>query len=745
MEKHCFWRKCALCIMALSASLAFFSSCEKDEPQALPASVRISINSTTASSIGFSLVPQNAVSMAYAVKQAFEEGDPEFNVVESGDSTFIKVENLVENTTYVIYANATNQAGETSGNVSQEAVTTSNAYISIELLQAGAKSVTFLLRPVNAARMGYAVVLPSESETCELVMEETGMEKEITKDGLEPNTSYTIVAQAFNSDGDASERAFRSVRTEKDPVVSINEVKPSYSDATINFTCSDVVSLHYAVTEAGSDPAEADFKTISEIGDKTSLTVYGLEPETEYTVHMYGTGQSGYVGEMDSCDFATVSESDANYTVKISDVTSLDATVTVSFKTDTIRDVAWIVGSRESIGDPEAFDWNTAINVNWTAKTINAGSIDYPMSLANTWPNAGIEPGAVVLAGFVPRGITNRDILAEQAIWKEITFEELIFGSSDVSVTINEKRISHRSMTFSLSTDNASGYYYGIEKSSVLQGEESIEYFITSYLMAGYSGGLLSDFDKDISKESLEIGTDYTLVVLPVGPDGGLGNYIVHEFCTKPVNTDGVAVVDASVTDIGYTYISISAELDENTECLYYYLYNPSDASFDEETCMKSMLTGFDVFYENGVKNFVSSPNDVACNHDYEVWFCAEDKDGNLSEVKKEKVHTKVPVFDGIGNIDVVVSDSKAKISPDENIKAYWAGMVLPSFDDDDEYVINNVLRTRIDFTDNVSVEYDNARYEGDAMIDVSGGWTLCIVAEDNQGRLLPIIRKEIE
>ena len=85
------------------------------------------------------------------------------------------------------------------------------------------------------------------------------------------------------------------------------------------------------------------------------------------------------------------------------------------------------------------------------------------------------------------------------------------------------------------------------------------------------------------SKESLEIGTDYTLVVLPVGPDGGLGNYIVHEFCTKPVNTDGVAVVDASVTDIGYTYISISAELDENTECLYYYLYNPSDPEKDSE------------------------------------------------------------------------------------------------------------------------------------------------------------------
>ena len=745
MEKHCFWRKCALCIMALSASLAFFSSCEKDEPQALPASVRISINSTTASSIGFSLVPQNAVSMAYAVKQASEEGDPEFNVVESGDSTFIKVENLVENTTYVIYANATNQAGETSGNVSQEAVTTSNAQISIELLQAGAKSVTFLLRPVNAARMGYAVVLPSESETCELVMEETGMEKEITKDGLEPNTSYTIVAQAFNSDGDASERAFRSVRTEKDPVVSINEVKPSYSDATINFTCSDVVSLHYAVTEAGSDPAEADFKTISEIGDKTSLTVYGLEPETEYTVHMYGTGQSGYVGEMASCDFATVSESDANYTVKISDVTSLDATVTVSFKTDTIRDVAWIVGSRESIGDPEAFDWNTAINVNWTAKTINAGSIDYPMSLANTWPNAGIEPGAVVLAGFVPRGITNRDILAEQAIWKEITFEELSFGASDVTASIKEERLSHRAFSFSVSTDDAYGFYWGVDKAEYLDTDEDLEYYAITYMLAGMNGGLVTDFGTAKINESLDFETEYTLVVLPVDSEGGLGDFITYDFKTKPINEDGTAVVNAEVTDAGYTYISISATLDQNTECLYYYLFDPS-GMFDEEYCINDMLrgynNGFGFFTESGEFDFVGQ-HSVVCNHDFEVWFCAEDKEGNLSAIDRKKISTRAPVFDGTGNIDVVISGSQARIIPDENVSTYWVGMVLPQYASDDEYVINTVLRTTLYLGS--SYVYDNPQFEGEATVDITKGWTLCIVAEDNQGRLLPIIKKEIE
>lgn len=745
MEKHCFWRKCALCIMALSASLAFFSSCEKDEPQVLPASVRISINSTAASSIGFSLVPQNAVSMAYAVKQASEEGEPEFKVVESGDSTSIKVENLVENTTYVIYANATNQAGETSGNVSQEAVTTSNAQISIELLQTGAKSVTFILKPVNAAKTGYAVVLPSESETCELVMEETGMEKEITKDGLEPNTSYTIVAQAFNSDGDASERTFRSVRTEKDPVVSINEVKPSYSDATINFTCSDVVSLHYAVTAAGSDPAEADFKMISEIGDKTSLTVYGLDPETEYTVHMYGTGQSGYVGEMASCDFATVSESDANYTVKISDVTSLDATVTVSFKTDTIRDVAWIVGSMESIGDPEAFDWNTAINVNWTAKTINSGMIDYPMSLSGSWPNLGISPGGTVLVGFCPRGAKSRGVLTEQAIWKEITFDELHFGTSQVSVSVNASRLSHRRVDFTVTTDDAHGYYYGVEKTSNLQTQENLEYYVMNYLMKGYTGGLLSDFGTLKMQDGLEPGTPYTIVVLPVDVNGGMGDIVTYEFESKPVNTDGKASVNFEITEVFYTYVKFSAELDSETDRLYYYFFDPLDDYNTEEFCTTSLIMSHNEIMEN--KTIGIATNEfcsINCDSDYQLWLCAEDKDGNLSAITKQAIHIKAPVFDGNAVVDIQISGSDVRFVPDANTAKYWYGYLIEDVvNRGDDAIINSIMN--VIHSVNGDLVFDNEPQEGESTDIIVDGYTICVIAEDIQGRLSPIIKRKIE
>lgn len=734
-----------MCIMALSASLAFFSSCEKDETQALPASVRISINSTTASSIGFSLVPQNAVSMAYAVKQASEEGDPEFNVVESGDSTFIKVENLVENTTYVIYANATNQAGETSGNVSQEAVTTSNAQISIELLQAGAKSLTFLLKPVNAARMGYAVVLPYESETCELVMEETGMEKEITKDGLEPNTSYTIVAQAFNSDGDASERTFRSVRTEKDPAVSINEVKPSYSDATINFTCSDVVSLHYAVTEAGSDPAEADFKTISEIGDKTSLTVYGLEPETEYTVHMYGTGQSGYVGDTAACDFTTTAEGDANLSVRISDVTSLDAMVTVNFKTDTIRDVAWIAGTAESLGDPEAFDWNTAISVNWTAKTINSGMIDYPMSLSGSWPNLGISPGGTVLVGFCPRGAKSRGVLTEQAIWKEITFDELHFGTSQVSVSVNASRLSHRRVDFTVTTDDAHGYYYGVEKTSNLQTQENLEYYVMNYLMKGYTGGLLSDFGTLKMQDGLEPGTPYTIVVLPVDVNGGMGEIVTYEFESKPVNTDGKASVNFEITEVFYTYVKFSAELDSETECLYYYFFDPSKERYTEEFCTSELLLKQYYVSESSVIGIATNEFDnIGCNRDYQLWLCAEDKDGNLSAITKQAIHTKAPVFDGNAVVDIQINGSDVRFVPDTNTAKYWYGYLIEGVvDGGDEAIVNAIMN--VHHSMGGDLVFDNAPCEGEATDIIYDGYTICVIAEDIQGRLSPIIKRKIE
>lgn len=723
-------------------------SCEKPEPNTvLPASVEIKVESTTSTSISFVLNPENAVEMSYAVAVKGSEEIPEFTLVESGDTTSITVSDLLEETDYIIYANATNIKGEVCDNVSVDARTTSSAQISIELVEARAKELTFKLTPVNAARYGYAVSDPSSAETCKLTMVENGDENEYTIENLTPATNYTIVAQAFAQDGTESERTYRAVRTETDAVVTIDNVSAEDIFAKAEFTTANVSALYYAVVPSGEEPVEDNFSQISLSEDGTSsVSFYELTPESDYTVHMYGVSGTGYVGDTVSADFTTLAEMERDMKVVISDITSLDATVTVTFDEEKYSRIHWIANTPDVIGDPSAFDWNNAVNVVWTAKTINTGNNGYPLSLANSFSNV-VKPGVTIRVGFCPAD-PERTILTDQAQWYDVTFSNLQFGESDATVQINQTYLSHREIRYTITTENAAGYYIGIADPS---WKDDLEMFISSRVL---QSELKTDFGTERTSAGdadIKIGTDgYQIVVVPVDEQNRMGNYVTYEFASKSINTDGKGQVNVELIHTDYTYFKFDCTLDDQTETLYYFVNNGEFTNDDD--CIEELVCGFNYLTESNTAAMVVDK----CNTDYDIYFCAVDKDGNMSEIWKQTMKTKTPEFDGTGTVDVqVTSDGlnyTVTTTPDENISRYWVTAVTASsvaeHEGDDTWFVNNACyigaRNKIIGKDPT---YDSSEYltgPGEISGVAYGSNYIVVVAEDTAGKLIPVIKTPI-
>lgn len=726
---------------------AFLFSCRKDDPDTVdPASVKLQLKSTTTTSITFSVVPENAVSFSYAVAKSGEIGNAEFITVESGDSTEITVSSLEPQTNYTVAAKAVNEVGQESETVTVEALTTSEASIAIELLEAGSKSVKFKVSPLNAARYGYACVPTAEAETCELNEVGDGEVAEYEIKDLVPASNYTIVAQAFSASGEESKRVYRAFRTEVDPYVELGEVTVSDVDANVAIVTENVQKLYYTLVKSGEQPSEDAYKVIDmKENPVKSLSFFELEPETGYTVYMYGENINGYCGEPVSKEMTTLAESESDLKMAISDVTSLDAMVTMTFNTEVYSKVCWIADTPEAIPDPSAFNWDEAINQIWTARTVWDYESGTPFSIANSFSSRlAVKPAMTIRVGCVPRDAEN-NILVEKAIWKDVMLEDLIFGASDAAVEMEITKTSHRGLDYSVSSNGANGYYYSIGLADMVNSD--IEAYIAQYVL---KSEFVTDFSIKYNVDNLEIGKDYVFVAVPADAQGRFGNYYTKEFSTKPVNTDGKGVVNTELVETNYTYLKFDCTLDENTVRLYWHYFK--SGTEDEQTATNTLLSSFD--YVTDRERSVYVARYVECDTDYEVWFCAEDEDGNLSPIQKETYHTKAPLFDGTGNVEVKTSLSGTTyyidIKPDENVGRYWYGVIMESMVNDfgkDTWFINQIMS--VSYLDEVTGEpvYGNTPHTGEYNGSGScwGSNYIILIAEDKDGRTLPIVKHKIE
>ena len=197
-----------MAVLAIMPALLLAMVSCKDETPAKEATVSLKVTATSSSSISFEAVAENAVSVSYAVYEQGSAAEDYASVEIDGSPIKITEGGLSENTKYIITAYATNADGKKGPETSIDAVTSSQAKVDIEIVETTSSSVKFILAPLNAASMKYAVAESSEDvRSIELDNAvEASEETEVEARGLMENTSYTVVALAVNSGLDRNHR-----------------------------------------------------------------------------------------------------------------------------------------------------------------------------------------------------------------------------------------------------------------------------------------------------------------------------------------------------------------------------------------------------------------------------------------------------------------------------------------------------------------------------------------------------------
>lgn len=128
-------------------------------------SIKIDIVSLTDTSIVFKALPLNAVSFDWTAVPSNEvDGVIPDKHVESNQETEITIEGLTSDTHYTILALASNDTGEKSEIVSEEAITEATPTISIINTECDETSAVIEVKGENASKMYYALTKSNESQ-----------------------------------------------------------------------------------------------------------------------------------------------------------------------------------------------------------------------------------------------------------------------------------------------------------------------------------------------------------------------------------------------------------------------------------------------------------------------------------------------------------------------------------------------------------------------------------------------------
>lgn len=620
-------------IIAAFALLLAGSSCDRQEPEVLKdATLELSVKATTTESITFEITSQDAVKVYYSVTEAGEAENYVSVDAENGAPMSFTVDGLVPETEYTIKAYAENQEGKKSETVEEKVTTTTAASLKIEILEKGSKEVKFLLKPVNAVSMKYAVASgSSDVQTVELTEAvESGEETEITVDGLTENTSYTVVAVAVNASGEESERTFATFKTEQEPVVEILGVEAEYNQAKVSIKLTNAAQYGYAmVTKGSSAPEEGDFKIVEPETSETYFMLTGLEQLTEYTIYVYGIGGKGYVGETVSKDFTTAEYIKAPFEIVASDISSTGASVDVTFNSDDYSGFYYVSGSESKV-DPEAWDWAAKIEAGYSRPNYQEYSSDQHFRI-ETWDKSySFYPGTVYYAGGVPiRKDGTADI--EAAVWQAIQLKPVVFGESTLKLNVNSVVISVGSWKFNVTAEgeNADCYYF-FNKSGDLTSnskEELEELALTSSLAMQP----IFTFGKDTVRQNLQVGSVNTFLFVARDKDGKLTEVLPYKVETKPLDFEGEATCTVVQGELESKSITFDCKLDEGTVRVNYSYDIKYSSSYDESYILKALKVNPRTYIESDqqveFKNLYSG-------YEYVFGFCPVDKDGLPGKVQ---------------------------------------------------------------------------------------------------------------
>lgn len=721
----------------LSVSAAVIISCKESLPEpAEPASVSVKVLKTTMSSIVFGITPKNAVTFSYAFAKSTEVANVEFVDTEGSEYIEVEMQNLEPSTEYVIIANATNIDGVTSENVQERVITTDKASITIEILDSKIKTVQFKIKPVNAVSYKYTVAESSSAETVELVnMVENGEECTYSLDNLNPDTRYAVVAEAVNSSGDISERAYGPFVTDKNPEILLDTIITDVNAGFVRVSTSDVKEMYYAVVKKGETPAE--YVKVKEIKDTMEFYIYDLDMATDYTFSAYGLNLNGLQGDLLEADFTTGSNENADYSLMFSNVTSFDLNFVFNWNTDIYGSAYFVVGEPEQL-DPNTYDFE--------ANIYNMFMINSPDSL-NSRDYGQFLPGKKYRIGVIFNDLEG-NMVHEAVIWKEFQLKDMSFGDSDAKVEIVPTIVSYSTIGYKvLNKGNAEAYYYDRWTTKDLPYDDitDVAKVILSRPWCKYS-----EFDVETIYTHQSAETSYTFIAIPVDAEGRYGEIFTIEITTKPITTDGIGDYEVDFAEASYTNFQFDVKIGDNTNEVVYVKFKEGDNGYDtEENIIKKLAYSY-----NNINNDGRLMIDyLSVDTEYNIWFASMDKNYKLGNIVKFKQRTMKPVFDGTGSVDVSVENfvkidwgykAKIKFSPDANVEKYYYRLL-------DESTLENMTDEK--FVEQFLAGTSYTVYTGEYIAEgwdgegeyLSNKYYVVVLPIDKSNKLCPLIKYKIE
>lgn len=637
--------------MIAAMALAAFSCKPQDE--AKDAVVSLKITGTSESSISFEITAENAVSVAYAVFPSdAASGDYQTVQVQGSSPLSITEDGLSENTEYTVSAYGINADGKAGAKAEETAVTSAAPSVRIEISEKTSSSVKFVISPLNAVSVEWTVAeSSSDLEAAELTEKaEGGQEQELSEDGLSENTNYTIIAEAVNAAGNRSGRVFESFKTETEPVVSISSIEAEYNQAHVSIVSENAAKYAYAAVKKGEpEPEKGNFMERQfENGSSATFIVSQLEPSAEYVLYLYGINSRGYAGKTVSEDFVTEEYVQMPFEIKVSNVTSTDADIDVTFDKEQYSGYYFVLGSSAVlVPSAESWDWNDVISDGFSVPMYVKYEEEMSCRLRTWTTEFFLYPETVYMAGGVPV-LPDGTLDTDAAVWQAIDLPKLVFGESNVTAGITEKITTMDAITYSIDVDdpNIESVYVNYQAGTYYEGSSDAESLARSSIITGIP--LMSgSFNKDTVQAYLQPGSDYTMFAIPKDSEGRLGKITCLNFSTKPLDYVGDAkgTAEVSVMDVHEAVFDI--QLGENAVKMLY-KYESMYLGFDEEWFVQNLK--------------VNNYNSISQDGEFRI--------ENLT-AEKEYIFGFVPVDEnGICGQEIVIYESTAAYDYDGNPEA---------------------------------------------------------------------------
>lgn len=567
----------SLLTIALSAG-----SCKKNEV-AKEAKVDLSIIATSTSSVTFELIAEEAVKVSYCIFRSNDIPSSEYIDIEKPGSEPLRItiNDLEENTEYTVSANATNKDGKTCQDVTALVTTTVKSSVDIEIKRWTSSGVTFSLNPVNAISCSYAVVKSdSDVENVDLTESvEIPLEKELVVNGLDEDTKYTIVAAAFNSSGEISERAYQSFRTEKEPFVDIKDIIIEGNQINVKILLENAVSYAYYVVKKNEEyPGLEEFKKIDAPAGENSFLVSNLDYMQDYVLLVCGMTSNDYAGKLVEKEFKTGEKVIRSFDISIEKIQSNDAIIDINIDNGIYSEYYVVLGKQKDIGNPEEYDWIANIESEYTFPILKQFRENVTFNLREYDESRGISPEQLYMIGGIPRK-QDGSLDSEAVIWRPIQLKEVVIGESPFSCELEIIGTGYDAVKYRVKTDSeeVERFYMGYFDRHGVVLDEIVESILGKKPLV--------TFNEDLYLKSAY--ANITMAVIGVDNEGRLTNAISREITFKDLDYHGDFDADVEVVSSSRTSIVFDVEIPDDINRIAYH-FVPED-KYDEQTFIKNL------------------------------------------------------------------------------------------------------------------------------------------------------------